>query len=253
MRVWLHAALLWVERLTAVLGCKKGSRECIYPDPPPGKGSNGQNATTKEQGVILQQASPASSGGTDELEDGFGRRSKLDTIRDIPEEEYDEAEGTQTSAATASFGGNPKDSPAASTETSSSHTATARITPERPSLFPGSKVDWTKFSPDVQRYMRHYHENITCHHYCLPYDGDGFFHTILPNFASRNEALLNALVGFAAYHYNIEHNPNGKIQEFLQYYNRSVTLLISFLKRREKPDVATLLTILQLATIEVLS
>jgi len=66
----------------------------------------------------------------------------------------------------------------------------------------------------------------------------------------RNEALLYAVVGFAAYHHTLK-NPNGQINEFLQYYNRSVTLLLAFLKKKEKHSVATLLTILQLATIEV--
>lgn len=83
-------------------------------------------------------------------------------------------------------------------------------------------------------------------------DIDNFFGLILPSLAvqSGNEALLNAVVGFAAYHRTAQ-NPNGRIQDFLQYYNKSVTLLLNCLKRREKQNTATLLTILQLATIEV--
>jgi hypothetical protein len=46
-------------------------------------------------------------------------------------------------------------------------------------------------------------------------------------------------------------NPNGRINEFLQYYSRSVTLLLDCLKKKEKYSIGTLLTILQLATIEV--
>jgi len=81
-------------------------------------------------------------------------------------------------------------------------------------------------------------------------DSDDFFRSILTGMAIRNEALLNAVVGFAAYHYTLK-SPNGRIKEFLQYYNRSVSLLLAHLKRKEKHTVATLLTILQLATIEV--
>lgn len=226
--------------------CRKGHRECIYPDPPPSKGPGAHGQSSKDGGSLLQQASPASSGDTEDHDDNIDSRIKRDVLHDLPEddEEYDLEPPPKLGSISS------KDSPTESTETSSSHTATARVTPERPSLFPGASVDWSRFSPDVQRYMQHYHENITNHHYCIPHDGDDFFHTILPGFAARNEALLNAVVGFSAYHYNIENNPNGKVQEFLQYYNRSVTLLISFLRRREKPDVATLLTILQLATIE---
>jgi hypothetical protein len=72
----------------------------------------------------------------------------------------------------------------------------------------------------------------------------------LPSVALRHEALLYAVVGFAAYHYTLK-NPNGQIKHFLQYYNKSVTLLLGFLKKKEKHNMGTLLTILQLATIEV--
>lgn len=93
---------------------------------------------------------------------------------------------------------------------------------------------------------------MTNFHYCIPHDSDEFFKTIFPSAALRHEPLLNALVGFSAYHLTLQ-DPNGKLQDFLQYYNRSVTLLLGTLKRKEKHTVATLLTILQLATIEVRS
>lgn len=81
-------------------------------------------------------------------------------------------------------------------------------------------------------------------------DSDDFFRVILPSIALRHEALLYAIVGFAAYHHTLK-NPHGQINEFLQYYNRSVTLLLGFLKKKEKHNIGTLLTILQLAAIEV--
>ncbi|KAM0277106.1 hypothetical protein ACHAQH_006050 [Verticillium albo-atrum] len=98
--------------------------------------------------------------------------------------------------------------------------------------------------------MDYFYKHMNHHNYCIVHDGDDFFHGILPNFALQNEALLNAVVGFSAYLYSLERNPEGKMWEFLQYYNRSVTLLLGSLKRKERPDIGTLLTILQLATIE---
>lgn len=68
--------------------------------------------------------------------------------------------------------------------------------------------------------------------------------------ALRNDALLHAVVGFSAFQRTL-HNPTGKIQDFLQYYNKSVSLLLSSLRKGEKRDIGTLLAILQLATIEV--
>lgn len=93
---------------------------------------------------------------------------------------------------------------------------------------------------------------MTHYSYCVVFDTDAFFMKFLPSVAvqSGNEALLYALVGFAAYHRTIQ-NPSGNISEFLQYYNKSVTLLLEAFKKGGKQNTATLLTILQLATIEV--
>lgn len=93
-------------------------------------------------------------------------------------------------------------------------------------------------------------ENVTHYHYCLTHDYDDFFCTILVSMAVRSEPLLNALTGFSVYHATLR-NPNGDIRDFLQYYNKSVTLLLGSLQRKETHSIATLLTILQLATIEV--
>lgn len=68
--------------------------------------------------------------------------------------------------------------------------------------------------------------------------------------AQRHEALLYAIVGFSAFQRTL-HNPEGKIQDFLQYYNKAVSLLLKSLKQGERPSNGTLLAILQLATIEV--
>lgn len=91
---------------------------------------------------------------------------------------------------------------------------------------------------------------MTNYHYGLAVDEDDFFNSELPSVAVTFEPLLNALVGFAAYHVTLQ-NPNGKLDDFLQYYNRSVTQLLRLLKRERTHNVHVLLTILQLATIEV--
>jgi hypothetical protein len=115
---------------------------------------------------------------------------------------------------------------------------------------PGSTPDWSGLPQDIQFYLGYFCENITQYHYCMVTDSDDFFRTALPSIALRHEALLYAVVGFAAYHHTLK-NPNGQIKEFLQYYNKSVTLLLGFLKKKEKHNLGTLLTILQLAAIEV--
>lgn len=104
----------------------------------------------------------------------------------------------------------------------------------------------------MQRHLRWFTDNVTNYHYCITNDFDNFFKNILPNMALRSEALLNALVGFSAYHSTLQ-NPSGKLQDFLRYYNKSVILLLQALQKKEKHSIGTLLTILQLATIEVTS
>lgn len=123
-----------------------------------------------------------------------------------------------------------------------------------PSIEPGA-LDWSHLPNDLRFYLDHYCQNITHYSYGLLVDPEGFFGTFLPGMAVRqgNDALLYAIVGFAAYHHTIG-NPGGQIQDFLKYYkyyDKSVTLLLTSFTRKEKPNRATLLTILQLATFEV--
>lgn len=103
---------------------------------------------------------------------------------------------------------------------------------------------------DYQRHLHWFNENMTHYHYGLPLDTDDFFKTILPQAARHSEPLLNALTAFAAYHQAIQ-NPDGKLSDFLGYYNRSIKLLLEALQTKQKHNVSTLMTILQIAQIEV--
>lgn len=115
----------------------------------------------------------------------------------------------------------------------------------------GMKPDWSHLPVDFRVHLDYYFENITHWVYGVHRDLQHFFHTTFLSLALRSEPLLYAIVGFAAYKRMLK-DPKGKLQDFLQYYTHSVTLLLGLLQRREaKYDVATLLTILQLATLEV--
>jgi hypothetical protein len=114
----------------------------------------------------------------------------------------------------------------------------------------GIKGDWSGLPADFQFYLNYFSDSLSQYHYCMVVDPDHFFTRILPTMAVHDEALLHALVGFSAYNLTLR-NSKGRLNDFLHYYNRSVNLLLNFLKRREKATVTTLVTILQLATIEV--
>lgn len=114
-----------------------------------------------------------------------------------------------------------------------------------------SKPDWSHLAPDLRFYLDYYCEHITHWKYGVHKDPDDVFHTTFISFALQSEPLLYALVSFAAFK-RMLNNPEGKIHDFLQYYTPSVTLLLGLLQNHEtKHDVPTLLTILQLATMEV--
>ncbi|KAK4193712.1 adhesion and hyphal regulator 1 [Podospora australis] len=237
--------------------CRKGKRECVYPEPPPPKGAG--NSSKDASAGASQQTSPSSSHGDDDDDD---QDFKLEPIMDEDEEDYEpESATSQTSApifpirrssTTSSLGfqraipgfRHGSETPSAEGNKSSSPSMPCGTTTPV-----AVRPDWTFLPHELQFYLGYFYDNITHYHYGLLSDTDNFFRTTLVELALRNEALLFALVGFSAYHHSLK-NPNGKINEFLQYYNRSVTLLLTCLKNKEMSSSATLFTILQLATIE---
>lgn len=112
------------------------------------------------------------------------------------------------------------------------------------------KNDWARQPADLQFYLVYFYENVTQHHYALKHDSTNFLRTTFLEAALRNDALLHAVVGFSAFQRTL-HCPGGKMQDFLQYYNKAVSLLLRSLMRKERRTFDTLLAILQLATIEV--
>ncbi|KAJ2905497.1 hypothetical protein MKZ38_005373 [Zalerion maritima] len=223
--------------------CRKGKRDCVYPEPAGAKASSSSGA--KESG---SQTSPISShGDEDDDEDDGDRESKLDTIpdEDEPVTPTIPMPGLRRMSTASSLSLQRTDTPSLEGTKSAS-----------PSVFsdpsfsgPATQPDLSQLPHDLRFYLTYFGESISHYHYCAIVDMDDFFRGILPDIAFQNEPLLYAVVGFAAYHHALQ-DPRGRISEFLQYYNRSVTLLLTSLKREEQPSIATLLTILQLATIE---
>ena len=152
---------------------------------------------------------------------------------------------------TPSLEGTKSSSPTISTGTSASLTTTIQ-TPDVAEPPITTSSDWAHLNKDIQYHLGYYCKNITYYSYGIPNDPDGFFSSTLLSLAIRegNEALLYAIVGFSAYHSTLRH-PHGKVEDFLGYYNRSVNNLLSSFKRGDGHGLANLLTMLQLATIEV--
>ncbi|KAI0022704.1 hypothetical protein F4780DRAFT_163590 [Xylariomycetidae sp. FL0641] len=248
--------------------CRKGKRECVYPEAPSTKGTSvaGQ---PRDAASTSQATSPESS--VEELEES-DRDTKLEPIIDVegpgeaslrPTKSHGKLRRVSTlsslnlrraaarqNSETPSLDGAQSASPALSSGTATSFSTTFHASDQ--AFAPNSsRPDWSHLPGDLQAYLGYYCEHITHYSYCMVNDPDDFFGVTLPSLAvqSGNDALLYAVVGFSAYQRTIE-NPKGKIHDFLRYYNKSVTLLLSCLKRGERRNTATLVTILQLATIE---
>lgn len=233
------------------LGCRKGKRECTYP----GSASSSKQARSSSRSKG-QSADSGSSPSGDESDDED--KETLATIPDqgdesvIDGEEPSSATSTSRNYSTASSVLNQSPVEASSSlqrpvrpqasRTNSKQSVKASITEHR---------GWAMLSKDVKTYIRYHRDNMSYHHYAFKYDSGDFLKTTFIEIALNDpsQALLYAIVAFSAYHYTIARG-DAKISAFLQYYNRSIVLLQQSLKSK-RPNVTTLLTILQLATIEV--
>ena len=109
---------------------------------------------------------------------------------------------------------------------------------------------WSHLPADLQYYLEYHQSHLTYQYYFFKHDADQFLHTVFLDHALSYEPLLYAVVGFAAFRLTLKKS-QGKIQDFLQYYNKSVSLLRRSLQSGQKHTDSTMLTILQLAAFEV--
>lgn len=263
VRVSYNAAVSYVRLayLDRSSGCKKGKRECVYPEP--ATSSKNPRSNSKKKSVSGDSGSNSSEDDEDDNE--------LDRLPSIPDDE--DATASTTTAPTSVCESIPSGSGSRhSSNASGIVRENSPISPKDASTgFPKpqhrpqvprvsskqtlkskgiSNSKWATLPKDVRFYMNYHKNHLSHHHYAMKYDTGDFLKTTFLEIALGYEPLLYAVTGFAAYHHTLT-VPNGKIQHFLGYYNKSVSLLRVSLERSPKHSVATLLTILQLATFEV--
>lgn len=236
--------------LTFSSGCRKGGRDCVYPDPSSSKGSSRQKDSTS---TSASNQSPTSSNSDDVEHDDIKRSVTLDTILDEDEDSLSPKLPPKNKLvlqiSDPSSHENNSLSPSPSTATPREHFFPGNQQSDFHSLLMGDPT-LSSLPDDYQKHLQYLYENVTCHHYSLTNDSDNFFVRGMIIEASRNQLLLNAVVAFAAYLKSIEQS-DGKLRDFLLYYNRSITLLLECLAQEQTHNLPTLLSILQLATIEV--
>ncbi|GBF66794.1 hypothetical protein TMEN_9515 [Trichophyton mentagrophytes] len=254
--------------------CGKGKRECIYPPPQVPKSTKRHSVKVEESCPVIAesepeggeaekgqntgQATPSSSQGA-KSPDHTGVRHPGKTTRKSP--------GTRRSTNTSNkqksvnsevwtISQDTSASPASdmTVHSTGSHSSTAHadICWDQPDDTPDSAssvADTPGLSDDIKFFLRYHTQHITHTHYMMKSVAAKFISEDLMKYALEYEPLLYALVAFSAYHYSIKH-PNGRLYTFLQYYNKSVSSLLSSLKSRQPHRDATILTILQLTTFE---
>ncbi|KAF2151866.1 hypothetical protein K461DRAFT_227541 [Myriangium duriaei CBS 260.36] len=223
--------------------CRKGQRDCVYPD------SNNQRPPRDLSKYKTATADSGSSG--DEGDD----KQKTSAA---PEEENEEGSGSITAKAAKqahdSMSPSSKErdpiSPTESTKKSAPKRPQAsRTNSKQPKLTSLGGPKWATLPKDIRTHIKYHREHITCHHYSLKHDNSNFLKTTFLEIALSYEPLLYAITAFSAYFSTIS-RPDGNLQSFLSYYNKSVSLLRESLSKASRHSTATLLTILQLATFE---
>ncbi|KAI4195449.1 MAG: hypothetical protein LQ348_002449 [Seirophora lacunosa] len=252
--------------------CVKGSRECTYPEPRPktrtrsSKSDAAQTATTvaedssseEETAESLKKTGSAEgykSGGKGKKpevgsrkqargkgtafrkQDAHSRRQPIPSIEQI-KEEFEVRESAETDGS----------SPLSASQAGSRHSRQLDNLTSESSMSP-EKVSFSHLPQHQRFYLEYLREHITYHHYFFRNNANYFLHNILIEHALSYEPLLHAVVGFAAFHATLGKS-DGRIQDFLGFYNKAVSLLRKSLAGGQRHTVTMLLTILQLATFE---
>lgn len=242
--------------------CKKGNRDCVYPDP-----SNISKGGSRSKAKGDRTARQNSQSSDEAIED----RRTLETIRDEVEEDLESEQSPQapsrkdssqslqrwreTRHPSESSSAREMTSPSteASTSFSGSQTPASSIRTMRSNSTIRSgqflSAKWSHLKPEIQTYLEYHQDNISFYYYFLKMDASDFIHTEMIDLAISYEPLLYAIVGFSAYHHTVK-QPNGKLSTFLKYYSQSLSLLRKTLESGRKPTEATILTILTLGTFE---
>jgi hypothetical protein len=242
--------------LTPIAGCRKGKRECNYPET-----SSSSRSARRDSKKGSVGDSPSSVSGDEHEGD---EKQPLSAIPDVDEEdELDTDDVDPSSAASdrrldsdASSWSQARRQPSSgesSAVTSRLSRPQASRTQSKQSIHAGvfAKSQFTSLGKEERTLLRYHQDKLSHHHYAFKYDAGDFLKTTFLEIAlnDQSQALLYSIIAFSAFHNSIEKG-DLRISIFLGYYNQSIVFLHRSLTNK-KPGIATLLTILQLATIEV--
>lgn len=162
-------------------------------------------------------------------------------------------QGTDTTTSTKEASSSPSallTPPTTETHSPDSNLTFGSMASESPVQILSDLPGTASLEPDVQFLLAYRKQHINYRHYLLKSAAERFINEDMVRLAMDYEPLLYAMVGFVAYHYTLA-QPDGKMYTFLQYYNKSVSLLLKSLQAGDRQSDAMLLTTLQLIVFEV--
>jgi hypothetical protein len=230
-------------------GCRKGNRECIYPDTQSSQKSSRSGPKSGKSNATDDASSPEDA-----------EEDRLPPILDDEEEDYDYDDGPMSGSQDLRDSSHTPGS-LLDQSTSPSTEASSTVPPNaRPPLSRKGSAQTAKLVPpmkstssktlDVQFYLDYFRNHISIHHYSLKRDTHNFLKGDFLTQAMKFEPLKYAVAGYAAYFHTLA-RPDGRMSTFLHFYNESVSRLRATITKNKKQGLATFLTILQLASIEV--
>ena len=266
-------------------GCKKGNRECQYPEPQSSKRAkhaehkSSVSASPKTDNKSSETISRLEVIKDESDEDAIGETEHAD-VESIPDKNYqpvvksrslsaqslrtrqktrdqDEtfsnAQEKEYTPSTESSGSKSRSGTPSSVSATAGQTTAATSTTITPidDIPRDPSMRWAHLKPTMQKYLQYQRDKMTYYHYFCKIDPTDFIHTDFIDVALSYEPLLYAVVAFAAFHHTLASDPEGSISGFLAYYSRSLTLLRRWLEKNPgKYTEGTILTVLQLATFE---
>lgn len=176
-----------------------------------------------------------------------GRRSSTSTRKDseTPSLTQEKSPESSTDGSSVAFSGT-----FSNTWTSSTSRRNSEEASDKRGAGKVKALDWSHLPKDLQFYLDYHQKHLNHYTYSFRHDAGPFLRTTLLAMALRHKPLLYAVVGFSAFQHALT-KPDSKLQDFLGYYTTAMSNLRLSLGSNQKHSVATLLTILQLATIEV--
>ncbi|KAL1960948.1 hypothetical protein VTO42DRAFT_4836 [Malbranchea cinnamomea] len=243
--------------------CKKGKRDCVYPSPTEPKRESRPTRKASEKFPSIRESESEEDARHEHGQEHPSRQHGSRTGR--PRSSVSRKRSSQLLVRTRPRHGTDTTSSTTKDASSSPSTAFTPVTSE--SLSPDTNLNFNSaiseapsgilsdlpgaagLRSDVQFFLAYRRQHITYRHYQLKPAMEKFLADDMLRLALEYEPLLYAIVGFTAYLYSVG-QPNGKLYTLLQYYNKSVSLLLKSLQAGDPPSDAMLLTTLQLITFE---